>query len=107
MVAKEFQIKLELTCREQAHNLAHGLDEQGMAIRRKAHHLVFVAIMRKSEVLRECLIENTERMRKIHAAMNRDFGLRCRAPGRAREIAETIDRDNRRLIKRPDMKCRG
>ena len=70
MMAEEFQIELEATPGEQAHNLAHGVDQQGTAVRRKPHHLVLIAIMRKAEILRERLIENTERMRKIHAAMS-------------------------------------
>src|SRR6516165_3194105 len=70
MVAEEFQIEFEATSGEQAHNLAHGVDQPEMAIRREAHHLIFVAIMRKAEILRERLIENTERMRKIHAAIS-------------------------------------
>ena len=63
--------------------------------------------MRKAEILRERLIEDAERMREIDPAMSRDFASRRRPPGRAREIAESIDRNNGRLIEGADVECRG
>ena len=63
--------------------------------------------MRKAEILRERLIEDAERMREIDSAFDRDFTPRCRAPRRAREIAESVDRDDGRLIERADMEGRG
>ena len=79
----------------------------GAAVGRKPHHLVLVAIMRKAEILRERLIEDAERMWEIYSAMGRDFAAACRTPGRAREIAEAIDRNNGRLIEGRDVECRG
>src|SRR5262249_22767628 len=63
--------------------------------------------MGKAEELRDGLIENSERMRKIHATVGQDFGLHRDPPGCTREIAEAIDRDYRCLIEGADMESRG
>ena len=83
MMAEEFQIELEAAVWKQAHNLPHGVQKRGAAVRRKSHHLVLVAIMRKAEILRERLIEDAERMREIYSAVGRDFAAICRTPSRA------------------------
>ena len=63
--------------------------------------------MRKAEILRQRLIEDAERMRKIHPSIDRDVCALARPPGRAGEIAEAIDRDDDRLFERRNMKGRG
>src|SRR5262245_38541173 len=83
MVAEEFQIELKAAVWKHAHKLAHGAQERGAAVRREPHHLVLVAIMRKPKILRECLIEDAERMWEIYSAIGRDFGAICRTPSRA------------------------
>ena len=57
-------------------DLAHGVHEGGLAVRRKPHDLVLVAVMRKAEILGERLIEDAERMRENRP----DLRSRCRAP---------------------------
>ena len=56
----------------QAHDLAHGIHEGGPAVRREAHDLVLVAVMRKTEILRESLVKNAERMREKYSAVDGD-----------------------------------
>ena len=64
MVAEKAQIELESAVWEQAHDLAHGVQECGLAVGSKPHHLVLVAVVRKAEILRQRLIKDAERMRE-------------------------------------------
>src|SRR5437868_2433667 len=61
------------------------------AIRRKPHHFVFIAVMRKSEVLSDCLVEDAERMRKQHAFGDMKIRSSSHSPGCTREVAEAVD----------------
>ena len=62
--------------------------------------------MRKAEILRDRLIKNAEGMRKIHAAVDGDRAALPGAPGRAGEIAETVDRDHGGTLERRHQKAR-
>src|SRR5271167_1511948 len=69
VVTKKTQIELEAPVWEQTYDIPERIDECRAAIGGEPHYLVLVAIVRKAEVLRDRLIEDTERMRKIHAAV--------------------------------------
>src|SRR5262249_2348423 len=60
MMAEKSQIELEPAVRTQAHNFPHVIDKRRAAVGRKSHHLVLVAIMEKSQILRDRLIKNAE-----------------------------------------------
>ena len=64
------------------HDLAHGVHGGRLAVGSKPHHLVLVAVVRKAEILRQRLIEDAERMRKIDAAVDRDLRAAARRPRR-------------------------
>ena len=51
-----------------------------LAIGRQSHHFVLVAIVRKSQILRQRLIEDAERMWEMHPALDIDHGRRCPTP---------------------------
>ena len=63
--------------------------------------------MGKAKILRQRLIEDAERMRKIDAAIDADVAALPDAPGGAGEIAEAVDRDDDRLLEGRDVKGRG
>ena len=108
MVAKILEVELEGAVGQERHDLAHGIEVRRLAIRRKPHHLVFVAIMGKAEILRQRLVEDAERMRKIHAAvLPRDRSPLPDAPSRTGEIAEAVDRNDHGLLERRHVKGRG
>ena len=62
--------------------------------------------MGKSQILRQRLIENPERMREMHAPFDRDVLALPNPPGRARKVSETVERDDCCRIEGRDMKCR-
>src|SRR5450830_1642086 len=88
------------------HDLPHLAYEARLAIGRKAHHLVFVAVARKAEILRQRLIEDTERMRKIDLVLGLDAAAAADTPGGAGKIAEAVHRHRHRIIERRNEKSR-
>ena len=101
--------EIELVCPVglKPHDLAHGIHERRLAVGRKAHDLVLVAIVGKAQILRQRLVEDAERMRKIHPPVDGDVLALADAPGGAGEIAEPVDRNDDGLLERRDMKGRG
>jgi hypothetical protein len=63
--------------------------------------------MAKAEVLGQRLIEDAERMREVHAAIDRERCAVSLAPGGAGEVTEAIDRDGDRALERRREKGRG
>ena len=68
------EVQPEGPIRQEAHKLAHGVEVGRLAVRSEPHHLVLVAIVRKAEILRERLVEDAERMRKIYPPCDRKIG---------------------------------
>ena len=88
----------------QRHDLAHRVEIRRLAVRRQSHHLVFVAVVRKAEELRDRLVEDAERVRKIDALLDLDRGAAAHAPRRAGEVAEAVDGNDHRLRERRPVK---
>src|SRR5258708_10101241 len=61
--------------------------------------------MRKTEVLRERLVEDAERVRKVHLPLDRHRTPATQPPGRACEVTETIHRDGGGFVERRHEKC--
>ena len=59
--------------------------------------------MRKAEILRERLVKDAKRVRKKDPPLDLDIVALPDAPGAARKIAEAVDRDDGRLLKRRDQ----
>src|SRR5205823_1411753 len=74
------------------------------SVRRKAHDLVFVPVMREPEILGQSLVKDAERVREIHPSFELDIRSAANAPSSAGEIAESVNRDDGRLVKRRHMK---
>ena len=64
VVAEKVEVQCKGAVRLQLHDLAHLGQEIGLAVGRQSHDLVFVAVIGKAQVLREGLVEDTERVGK-------------------------------------------
>src|SRR5271166_5424447 len=106
-MAKIGEIELICPVRLEPHDPAHRIHERWLAIRRKTHDFVLVAIMWKAQILRQGLIEHAERMRKIHPPVDRDILTLPGTPGRAGEVSEPIDRDDDGFFEWGNMEGRG
>ena len=62
----------------------------GVAIRRKAHHLVLVAKPPEPQVLADGRVAKPERVRESHRAVHFQAIALAGCPHRAREIAQTV-----------------
>ena len=74
--------------------------EARLAVGRQAHHLVFVAVLREAEELRERGVEQAQRMRELDAAAHVDVVAAADAPHHAAEVAEPVDGDDRGFVER-------
>ena len=76
-----------------------------LAVRREPHHLEFVAVVGESEVLRDREIEQPQGMREEDAAVDRQRRTGHASPGRADEVAESVDRADSGLVERRRERC--
>src|SRR5665213_3541465 len=106
VVTEEAGVEREGATIQEPYDLAHLGQEFWRAIGSEPHDFVFITVIWKSQELRQCLVENTQRMRKIDTILYLDGGVMPDPPGRARKVAEAVDRGNRRLAKRGDKKTR-
>src|ERR1022692_1307549 len=87
VMAEVGEVQLEAAVRSELHDLAHLVQLAGLAVRREAHHLVLIAIVREAEILGQRLVEEPKRMREVDAPLYREFVTAADAPGRAGEVA--------------------
>ena len=107
MVAEIIQIKTKHPVSAKLHYTAHLTEKPRLAIWRQSHDLVFVAVVQETEVLRQCLIENAQRVREIHPPADFNLGAATHAPGGAGEIPEPIHRHRSRFLERRNQERRG
>ena len=69
MMDKVGKIELERPAGRQTNDLPHGVQVDRLAVRREPHDLVFVAVVRKTEVLSQTLVEDAERMGEVHTSL--------------------------------------
>ena len=98
VMAEAREIQREAAIALEPHDAAHGLEVFRLAVGRQAHHLVFVAVVRKADELRDRLVEHAERMREMHAPIDADLAAAAQAPSRAGEIAEAVHRHANGLL---------
>ena len=72
VVAEVGEVQFEAAVANEFHDAAHLRQEAWRSVGRQPHHFVFVAVMRKAEILRDRLIENAERMREQRPALDVD-----------------------------------
>src|SRR5215207_8710432 len=92
MVAKVVEIQPKLSVFLRANDVAKLVDKTWPAIRREAHDLALVAVMRKSEKLRRSRVEDAGRVWILHLAQYVDRVVFACCPHRRDEISETVDR---------------
>ena len=63
-VAEIFSRKSEVSVRLESDELSELLCKRGRAVRSETHHLELVAVVRKTQMLRDCGVQHAERMRK-------------------------------------------
>src|SRR5262245_2657433 len=102
-MAKICQIELISSFGSKLYDLAHGVHECRLAVGRESHDFVFVAVVGETQILRERLVEDPERVWEIHAAIDGDDATAADPPCRAGEVAEAVDRDHHGLSEGRNM----
>ncbi len=90
-----------------ATQLVHRLDVTRLAVRRKAHDLALVAVLRKAEPLRDGRVEDPERVREQDAVEHAEARAAPMRENRAREVAEAVDGEDGGLLERRDEEGAG
>ena len=107
MMAKMVKVQAERATFFEAHDLPHFGHEARLTVGCQPHHLVLVAVIRKTEILGQRLIENAQRMRKIDLVFDLDAIATADAPGRTGKVAKAIHRHGHRLFERRHQKRRA
>ena len=107
MMPEIIQVQPERSVGQEMNKLAHVLEVRRLAVWSEPHHLVFVAVVRKSEILRKRLVEHPERVRKIDPLRDRKIGTGSETPSRAGKISKAVDRYSDRLLERRHVEGRG
>jgi hypothetical protein len=92
------EVQLETAIVAQVHERFDLANVARLAVRAEAHDLELVAVVRKPEVLRDRQVEQAERVRKEHVAVDRHAWAGDAAPRGADEVAEPVDRADRRFV---------
>src|SRR5438552_18252032 len=101
------EIEREAAVLSQRDDLARRVPARRRAVGRQAHDLVFVTVIGKAEILGQGLVEDAERVREMHPALDADLRPATDPPGGAGKVAQTIDRNDNRLVEGRDVECRG
>ncbi len=86
--------------------LAHLREVARLAVRREAHHLALVAVVRKAEPLGDGGVEDPERVRVEHALEHLVAVAVALGEHRRGEVAEAVDREDRRVLEGRDEEGR-
>src|SRR5262245_16267523 len=106
-MAEKIKVQPEGPIRQKAYQLAHVPEVGRFAVWSESHHLVFVAVVRETEILRERLVEYPERVRKIDPSCDRKIRPCSKTPGRAGKISKAIDRYSDGLLEWRHVERRG
>ena len=100
-------VEVELEQRPvELHELAHLREVPRRPVRREAHHLALVAVVRKAEPLRDGGVEDAERVRVDDALEHVEVVAVALREHRRREVAEAVDREDGRVLERRDEERR-
>src|SRR6202030_2085345 len=91
VMTKIRQIKLVGPVWLEPHNFAHRIHERGLAIGCEPHNFVLVAIVREAQILRQRLIEDAQRMRKISPPVDRNVLALPDSPRSASKVPKSVD----------------
>src|SRR5262245_15648333 len=105
-MAEIIKVQSERPIRQEADKLVHIREAGRFAVWSEPHHLIFVAVVQKPEILCQRLIENPKRVRKIDTLRNRKIGGASKTPCRAGKIPKAVYRYRNRLLERRHVECR-
>src|SRR5215813_4122480 len=77
---------------------AHLCQEPWLPIGREPHHLVLIAVMRKTKILGQGLVKDAKRMWEPNAPVHGEGRADAPPPGRTCKVAEAIDRNRHCLF---------
>src|SRR6516162_7848088 len=103
---EESKIQPERSVRLDAEDFAHGVQIERPAVSSKAHHFVFVAVMKKAQVLGQGRVKDAERVGEVDALIDSDTRFHPESPCCTRKISESVDRHACGFVKRRYQKCR-
>src|SRR5215218_4555145 len=98
-MAKVVEVQTKPSVLFGANDLAKLVHESRLPVRRKTHHLSFVAVMRKTEKLCGSSVDNSGRVGILDLAQHLNRVPFTECPHRRDEIAKAVDRQQRRTFK--------
>src|SRR5262249_19422801 len=107
VMPEKFEIQPELSFVFSANYLAKLIDESWHAVRRETHDLSFVSIVWEPQKLSGRCVQDPCRVRIFNLAKHVNRVVIACGPHRRDEVAEAIDRQKRRTLKRRDVKTTG
>src|SRR5438552_5841347 len=97
-MSKVGKVQVESSVRQQMDQSAHFACMFRFSIWRQAHHFILVAKLQESEELRDCEINQAERMREIGSVKHLQFAAAPHRPRGAYKVTESVDRANSRFV---------
>ena len=107
VMAEIIKVQPEGPIRQKTNQFAKLVEVGRFAVWSKSHHLVFIAVVREPEILRQRLVEHPKRVRKIDPLRDRKIGPASETPGRAGKISKTVDRHSDGLLEWRHVEGRG
>src|SRR4030095_660188 len=94
------QVKTEFALVADVKELTNLFRKYRLPVRSEAHRLELVAILRKTQELRDSEVEQAQRVREEHPVLDCEACATADPRRRADEIAESVNRTERRVVKR-------
>ena len=107
MVSEVVQVQAKAAIVLEQDDGTHLREVLRLAVGRETHDLVFVAVLRKAEVLGQRLVEDSEGVGKVDPLFQGDVFAGAGAPCRAGKIAEAVDGDDGCRAERRDQERRS
>lgn len=107
MVDKVVEVEFKAAVTADAHNLAHLVQIDRLAIGRQAHNLALVAIFGEAEPLGDRGVEDAERVGEVDFVAHFQLVALAHAPHGADKVAHAIDREDGGFGKGRDEKGAG
>ncbi len=101
VVDEEVEVELEDVALR-THDPPHLVEKARRAVRREAHHLALVAVLREAEPLGDRGVEDPERVREQDALEHAERGSAALREHRRGEVAEAVDGQDRGVLERRD-----
>ena len=107
MMDKVVEIEFKAAILANAHNLAHLVEVDRLAIGRQPHHLALVTIFGKAQPLGDGGVEDAQRVGEVDLVQHLQLVALAHPPHGAVKVAHAIDREDGRLREGGDEKGAG